>query len=48
MLGGTIADPAFYKEPTATIAGALERAQQIDRELADLHARWDALDSRPT
>ena len=46
-LAGTIADPAFYKEPTAAIASALERLQQIDGELADLYARWDALDSRP-
>jgi ATP-binding cassette subfamily F protein uup len=47
-LGGTIADPAFYKEPPGRIAEALERVQQIERELADLYARWDALDSRQT
>ena len=47
-LGGTIADPAFYKAPAATIAEALDRVQQIERELADMYARWDALDSRPT
>jgi ATP-binding cassette subfamily F protein uup len=45
-LGGTIADPAFYKEPAATIATALARVQQIESELAALYARWDALDSR--
>ncbi|HVH29165.1 MAG TPA: ATP-binding cassette domain-containing protein [Vicinamibacterales bacterium] len=47
-LGRTIADPAFYKEPPAAIAEALERVQQIERELADLYARWDALESRET
>jgi len=47
-LGGTIADPAFYKQPAAAITAALERAEGIERDLADLYARWDALDSRPT
>jgi ATP-binding cassette subfamily F protein uup len=47
-LGRTIADPAFYKEPPAAIAETLERVQQIERELVDLYARWDALDSRET
>ena len=47
-LGAAIADPAFYSEPAATIAEALDRVQQIERELAELYARWDALDSRPT
>ena len=47
-LGGTIADPAFYKQPAAAIAAALERAEWIARDLGDLYARWDALDSRPT
>jgi ABC transport system ATP-binding/permease protein len=47
-LGVRIADPAFYKEPPATIADVLERVQQIERELADMYVRWDALDSRTT
>ena len=47
-LGETIADPAFYKQPAAAIAAALERAEWIERDLGDLYARWDALDSRPT
>ena len=47
-LGSRIADSEFYKEPAAAIADALARAQQIDRELAELYARWDALDSRAT
>jgi ATP-binding cassette subfamily F protein uup len=45
-LGSAIADPAFYMQPAATITEAIQRVQQIDRELADLYARWDALDSR--
>jgi ABC transport system ATP-binding/permease protein len=45
-LGSTIAGPAFYMQPAATITEAIQRVQQIDRELADLYARWDALDSR--
>ena len=45
-LGATIADPGFYRQPAATITAALDRTQAIERELADLYARWDALDSR--
>jgi len=45
-LGEAIADPAFYKESAASIAAALDRAQQIESELAALYRRWDALDSR--
>jgi ABC transport system ATP-binding/permease protein len=45
-LGAAIEDPLFYKQPAATIAAALERLQAIERELAELYARWDALDSR--
>jgi ATP-binding cassette subfamily F protein uup len=45
-LDRAIAAPDFYKESAETIAGTLERVQQIERELADLYARWDALDSR--
>jgi len=45
-LAQTIAAPTFYKEPAATIGQALERVEEIERELVDLYARWDALDSR--
>jgi ABC transport system ATP-binding/permease protein len=46
-LGLRVADPDFYKESAAAaITGALERVQQVERELVDLYARWDALDSR--
>jgi ATP-binding cassette subfamily F protein uup len=47
-LGGVIADPAFYTETPDAIRAALERAEQIERDLHELYARWDALDSRPT
>jgi ATP-binding cassette subfamily F protein uup len=45
-LSATIAAPEFYKEPTVTITGALARLDEIRRQLDDLYARWDALDSR--
>jgi ATP-binding cassette subfamily F protein uup len=41
-----VAAPEFYKEPAATITGALARLDEIRSQLDDLYARWDALDSR--
>ena len=41
-----IAAPLFYKQPAAAIAETLDRVKAIERELAALLARWDALDSR--
>jgi len=41
-----IAHPEFYKESSADIERALERQKQIERDLTELYARWDALDSR--
>jgi ATP-binding cassette subfamily F protein uup len=46
-LTAKIADPDFYKERAPDIAAALDRVSQIDRELTDRYARWDALESRP-
>jgi ABC transport system ATP-binding/permease protein len=46
MLGATIADPEFYRQPGAAINAALARMQALEHELADSYARWDALDSR--
>ena len=46
MLGATIADPEFYRQPGAAINAALARMQALERELIDSYARWDALDSR--
>jgi ATP-binding cassette subfamily F protein uup len=43
-----IAHPEFYKESAADIARALERQKQIERDLTELYARWDALDSKKT
>src|SRR5581483_9971682 len=45
-LAARIADPAFYKEETAAINAALERAEQVERELLAAYARWDDLESR--
>ena len=45
-LGATIADPGFYRQPAAAITAALDRTQAIERELLDLYARWEVLDSR--
>jgi len=47
-LAESIAAPDFYKEPAAAIASALARVETIERELAALYARWEALDSRST
>jgi ATP-binding cassette subfamily F protein uup len=46
-LNGTIADPAFYRQPADAIAGTLDRLQRVERDLVDLYSRWAALDSRP-
>jgi ATP-binding cassette subfamily F protein uup len=45
-LNAKIADPAFYSEPGAVIKDAVARLAAIEIELADVYARWDALDSR--
>jgi ATP-binding cassette subfamily F protein uup len=45
-LGDRIAHQDFYKEPAAKIAEALEQVKHIERDLADLYARWEALESR--
>jgi ATP-binding cassette subfamily F protein uup len=45
-LGATMAEPEFYRQPAAAINAALARVQSIERELVELYARWDALDSR--
>jgi ABC transport system ATP-binding/permease protein len=45
-LASTIAAPEFYKESAGSIAGTMERLANVERELSELYARWDALDSR--
>ena len=46
-LNGTIADAGFYRQPADAIASSLDRLQRVERDLGDLYARWDALESRP-
>ena len=41
-----IADPAFYSEPADVIKEAVARLEAIHIELAEVYARWDALESR--
>ncbi|MBB2496448.1 ATP-binding cassette domain-containing protein [Aquipseudomonas ullengensis] len=40
-----IADPAFYQQPAATTAKALERLQNLQEELDHLLERWAELDA---
>jgi ATP-binding cassette subfamily F protein uup len=44
-LQAKLADPDFYKQGGAVIKDAVDRAEQIEKELLDAMARWDALDS---
>ena len=46
-VSGAIADSAFYRQPADAITATLERLKSVEHDLADLYARWDALDSRP-
>jgi ABC transport system ATP-binding/permease protein len=45
-LRAAIADPGFYREPAERIHDTLARLEQLQGELAETYARWDALDSR--
>jgi ATP-binding cassette subfamily F protein uup len=45
-LNTKIADPAFYSEPADVIKVAVARLEAIGKELAEVYARWDALESR--
>jgi ABC transport system ATP-binding/permease protein len=40
-----LADPESYKKPGSEIQAAVDRTEQIDRELHEAMARWDQLDS---
>jgi ATP-binding cassette subfamily F protein uup len=44
-LQAALADPGFYTKPGSEIQAAVDRVAQIDQELLDAMARWDALDS---
>ena len=46
-LSRSLTGAEFYRESAATIAGTLARLEQIERDLSECYARWDALDSRP-
>ncbi|MEX1094627.1 MAG: ATP-binding cassette domain-containing protein [Planctomycetales bacterium] len=41
-----MADPAFYKQDGPTIATETARLQTIERDLANLYARWEELEGR--
>jgi ATP-binding cassette subfamily F protein uup len=45
LLQGALADPEFYKRPGSEIKAAVDRVEQINRDLHDAVARWDELDS---
>jgi ATP-binding cassette subfamily F protein uup len=45
QLQAKLADPEFYTKPGSEIQAAVDRTEQVDRELHDAMARWDALDS---
>jgi len=44
-LQSSLADPGFYRQGGAAIKEAVDRTEQVDRELLDAMARWDQLDS---
>ena len=44
-LQAKLADSGFYQQAGAIIQGAVDRLEQIDRELGVAIERWDALDS---
>jgi len=45
QIQASLADPEFFKRPGAEISAAVERGDQIERELIEAMERWDALDS---
>jgi ATP-binding cassette subfamily F protein uup len=44
-LRASLADPEFYKQGGAVIQKAVDRTDEIDRELHEAMSRWDELDS---
>jgi ATP-binding cassette subfamily F protein uup len=44
-LQASLADPDFYKQGAAVIKQAVDRTEQVERELLDAMHRWDELDS---
>ena len=45
-LNARVAGTEFYKEGAAAIAAALDRLEELQRELSASYARWDELDAR--
>jgi ABC transport system ATP-binding/permease protein len=45
QLQAALTDPEFYKKPGPEIQAAVDRTEQIDRELHEAMERWDELDS---
>jgi ATP-binding cassette subfamily F protein uup len=45
-LRAAVAHPEFYRETPDRIRETLARLDALDLELAEVYARWDALDSR--
>ena len=45
QLQAKLADPEFYKKPGSEIQAAVDRTEQIDRELHEAMERWVELDS---
>jgi len=44
-LQASLADPAFYKQGGSVIQQAVDRSEEIQRELHEAMTRWDELDS---
>lgn len=44
-LHGVMADPAFYRQDSATIAATSNRLQSLEKELATAYQRWEELES---
>jgi ATP-binding cassette subfamily F protein uup len=44
-LHGAMADPAFYRKDGSEIAGAKDRLETLERELAQAYERWETLEA---
>ena len=41
----TMADPAFYRQPSGEIAALKARLESVEQELASTYERWEALEA---
>ena len=46
QLNETVAGPSFYREPVDTIKKTLSQQEQLQTELEQSYARWEALEAR--